>query len=350
MDLDKYIGDNIDDILDNPNDYVFDGIINKKPFLVNNKKVSFELDQKIKSGDKIKKNYNIEYNNTEHNNKYDNSDYYDKIYGDIYDDDNYDDFGYVYKKNDSTDSDDEITDEIIDEITDEYIETEPNEDDYTEDIIGELYQNMYENKTNKIDIVEVFKNISQSELDKLETHELSNSTIQTSLNNNQNKNHDEFDDDDGYYFINLINIFMKYYNNKFDKIENFFSGIKGDEKSTSSQMELFYDAIIEYKTVKESFRLDDTNCMKLIYLDSDINNTTQTNDTEINKDTDTDTNTDTNTDTDKILELFSKCENQIYMLDLGFKRYVSPSLLICLNYIYENKIDSYWDIYNLRNV
>ena len=337
MDLDKYIGENIDDILDNPNEFVFDNINNKKPFMVNNKKVSFEVDQKIKSGDKkILNNYNVEHNNSEYNHEYDNSDYYDKIYEDMYDNDNYDDFGYVYKKNDSIDSDDEITDEI----TDENIESEQNEDDYTEDIIGELYQNMYENKTDKtdkIDIVEIFKNISKTELDKLETHEIYNSNTQSFLNQNQNKNPHEFDDDDGYYFINLINIFMKYYNNKFDKIENFFSGIKEDEKSTSSQMELFYDAIIEYKTVKESFKLDDINCMKLIYLDSDIN---------IN----TETNSEINNDTDKILELFSKCENQIYMLDLGIKRYISPSLLVCLNYIYENKLDSYWDIYNLRNV
>ena len=64
-----------------------------------------------------------------------------------------------------------------------------------------------------------------------------------------------------------------------------------------------------------------------------------------------DFNNDIDTDTDKILELFSKSENQIYMLDLGIKRYVSPSLLICLNYIYENQInENYWDIYNLRNV
>ena len=149
--------------------------------------------------------------------------------------------------------------------------------------------------------------------------------------------------------------FIKH-NNKFDKIENFFSGIKdndndnnNNDNGTTSQMELFFDAIIEYKSVKKSYGLDDDACMRLIYLDSNsINDHEQT---IINNNTNLNNIVDLNNDTDKILELFSKEENQIYMLDLGIKRYISPSLLICLNYIYEKKLDGeYWNIYILRNV
>ena len=171
-----------------------------------------------------------------------------------------------------------------------------NEDDDTQDIIGDLYQNMYEKNNNT---------------------ELNNST--------KNDDDGEHDNDNGFYYYNLINIFIKYYNNKFDKIENFFVGVKDINKDTSNQMELFFDAIIEYKIVKEKLNLDDFETMKIIY-----NNTI---------------------DSEKILELFDKCSGQIYSLEYNDTKYISPSLVICLNYIYENKIsDEYWDIYTMRNI
>jgi hypothetical protein len=55
--------------------------------------------------------------------------------------------------------------------------------------------------------------------------------------------------DEGYYYINLINIFVKYYNEKFDKKENFFSGIN-NEKDTSTLMEMFFECIIKTKNQK----------------------------------------------------------------------------------------------------
>ena len=365
MNLDKYIGENIDDILDNLdnldnfnnfsiNPIVFDSITNKKPFELNNKKVSFGIDKKIKSKDSKLNNANsfsVPNSNIDSNIDSNPDDYYDKIYGDIYQDD-FDDFGYVYNLNNSNDSDDlddsdvhynndnhddtndynEYNNEKSNQIPIHDVDLYENEDDYTEDIISELYQNLYQSKMEKEDVVETFKNLSQSYFDNFnqinQIHQEQNPKQNSNSKPNPNPNPNEFDKDDGYYFINLINIFMKYYNNKFDKIENFFSGIKDNHSGTSQQMELFFDAIVEYKTVKNTFKIDNDNiCMELIYEESD---------------------TDSN---NKILELFSKWENQIYMLDFGIKRYISPSLLICLNYIYENKItDEYWDIYNLRNV
>lgn len=340
MDLDKFIGDNIDDILDNPDDYIFDNVTNRKPFQNNKKKVSFNYDP----------TYDLELTqNNQQTSNISEYDYYEKYYDiDIYNED-YDDFGYVYKKNNSdSDSDTNFIEEPISIIdTNPKLNkdiNEPNEDDYSQDIIGDLYQDLYQNKNQKTDIFEMFKKItgdktklSQSEqiAQLIELDKISQITQNTSDNFN---NDNDIENDDGYYFINLINIFTKYYNNKFDRVENFFSGIKNNDKDTSYQMELFFDAIVEYKTVKKSFDLDDKKCMEMIYLDDNIYETSNT-------------NSPIELPNNKILDLFSKWENQIYMLDLGNKRYISPSLLICLNYLFENKIDdNYWDIYNLKNV
>lgn len=352
MNLDKFIEDNIDDILDNPGDYIFDNITNRKPFQnINNndkKKVSFDKNPTFKSTH-IFKSTNKHFHNTQHihnleplhNQLETEYDYYEKYFDvDIYDED-YDDFGYIYKKNNSDSESDTESDknslDNYDNEPDEFNETnsfdkmykfdEPNEDDYSQDIIGDLYQDLYQNQNQKIDIFEMFKKISG---DKTKLSESDQISQLLELNSNKPEITEDIEKlDDGYYFINLINIFVKYYNNKFDRTDNFFSGIKNNHKDTSNQMELFFDAIMEYKIVKKTFGLDDKKCMEMIYLDS----------------------SDTKLPNEEILNLFSNWENQIYMLDLGIKRYISPSLLICLNYLFENKIDGdYWDIYNLKNV
>lgn len=312
MDLEKYINENIDDIIDNPSEFIFD----KFQTNTNKKKiVSFE-------------NININNNNDDYN----DDDYYDKIYGDVYDND-FDDFGFVYPKN-SEDSSDSLDTENLNNYDDKYLE--PNEDDYTEDIIGDLYQDKYENIMNDEDVFEAFTNTNKN----TNTNIITNKNTNIIANKNANEIDNEFYNDDGYYFINLINIFIKYYNNKFDKIENFFSGINDTNNYTSYQMELFFESITEYNIVKKFFNLNDIECMKLIYMDSNI---------EINQNNEMELNSSNNSD--KILELFSKWDNQIYMLDFGINRFISPSLLVCLNYIYENKMfDDYWNIYNLRNI
>jgi hypothetical protein len=90
-------------------------------------------------------------------------------------------------------------------------------------------------------------------------------------------------------------------------------------------MELFFDAIFEYKMIKEKLKLDDVETMKIIYKKS--------------------------FDSQKILELFNTWDGQIYSLEYNSDKYISPSLLICLNYIWESKIvDEEWDIYTLKNI
>ena len=278
MDLDKYITDNIDEIINNPNEFLNNTKKNKK---------------------KISKNNDISLNQDE-----------DDIYGD-----DYDDFGFIYKKYESDSSDSDDGDDKI--ISNEKIISESNEDDYTNDIIDELYQDMYDKKYNKI---------TKNELEKDNFQTLSingNTTIENKKNDDES-----FEDDDGYYIINLINIFMLYYNNKFDKKEHFFSGVKDTKKDTSAQMELFFETIDEYKLLKKLFNKNNEDCMKLIYI-----------------------NSDQESKNDNIIsELFLKWKYQIYMLELKYKKYISPSLLVCLNYIYENNIIDDWNIYNLRNI
>jgi hypothetical protein len=299
MDLDKYIGENIDDILDNPYDFVD----NKSDKKNQAKKVVF----------------------SEYNDVLNNSDNLDE------DEKEYIDYNYEYYENlNQKDNSDEVSDDEQDENINIQYEKEPNEDNYLEDIMDELYHNMYEKNMDKSNIVDVFKNITQSDFLKNETINYCEDKLEKNNFENQMDNIDketnELVNDDGYYFFNLINIFTKYYNNKYDKNENFFSGVTDLEKGTSNQMNYFFDAVIEYKMVKKHFEVDNDVCMKMIF--NDI------------------------IDSEKILELFDKWKNQIYMLEFNTHRLISPSLLICLNYIYDNNLlqeNLEWNIYNLRN-
>jgi hypothetical protein len=44
---------------------------------------------------------------------------------------------------------------------------------------------------------------------------------------------------------------MKFYNNKYNKNENLFSNIEDKYKDTNSSLELFFEAIMEFKDLKE---------------------------------------------------------------------------------------------------
>ena len=96
-------------------------------------------------------------------------------------------------------------------------------------------------------------------------------------------------------------------------------------------MELFFDAVVEYKLLRETFKQTEEQCFQMIYSDSQ---------------------------SEQILTLFDTWKNQIYMLEIQTnndgitkENFISPSLIICLNYIFQSKlIDSEWNIYNLRNV
>jgi hypothetical protein len=295
MDIEKYISENIDNILDNPDEYIIDNSYNKK-------KVNF--DKKININ-----NYDIDEDEKEYLDY--NSEYFEN--------ENFED---------SEDSEDEKLEDEKKKLEDEKIENEKlenyekeqNEDDYTDDIISELYQNMYESNQYKPNIIDLFKNIKQKDIENNQFDKYENDQINKKIDIN---NLNEFENDDGYYFFNLMNIFIKYYNNKYDKTEHFFSNISDLNKDTSSQMEIFFDSIMEFKIIKEKLKLDNDESMKQIYSDFE---------------------------TEKISEMFEKLENKIYMFEMGDIKLFSPSLLVCFNYIYQkNIIDNDWNIYNLRD-
>lgn len=110
--------------------------------------------------------------------------------------------------------------------------------------------------------------------------------------------------EDTYYF-NLLNIFIKYYNDKYNKNENFFSNIKDMDKDTTPQMELFYEMIIEYNLLKEDIEVEEKGG---IWSKEDVH---------------------------KLIK--NPKYQQVYCLELPKNECIySPSLLICLNYLIQH--------------
>ncbi len=298
MDLDTYLTENFDEILDNPDNYVSSHnttkLFNKKVSIneLNNNIIKIEKNAYNKDltefddlDEKEYMDYNYEY--------YDNSnDYYDIDYEDNYENDNEDD-----NNSDNDNLSINVNYDNNQNYNNNQIDENHNEDDCTDDIIDELYEKMHNTMQDKLKTEQPF--------------------------NNLNSIGEEDENDDGYYFFNLINVFIKYYNNKYDKIEHFFSNINNLENDTTGQMELFFDAIIEHKMMTEQMQLSNDEAMKQIYSESEP---------------------------EKISLMFEKWNKQIYMFELGEFKLFSPSLIVCLNYIFENNILNLgWNIYNLRD-
>ena len=223
----------------------------------------------------------------------------------------------------------ENLDEIIDNSSDFIIDKKDNksinireiykeldEEEYNEDYVGELFQDMYLKSEKQI------KN-SKKKQDREEKYAENKEENEEKYNDDSKEdNEDEIrEDDEGIYYINLMNIFMKHYNNKYDKKKHFFSDIKDVTKDTSNQMELFFEAIVEYKMIKEKNNYNDEEMMKYYF-----------------------------TDKDKIKNLLKEHKGQIYSLEIKYKKYISCSLLVLLNFIHEkNILEEEWNIYNLRN-
>ncbi len=130
---------------------------------------------------------------------------------------------------------------------------------------------------------------------------------------------------------------MKYYNEKYEKQHNFFTGIKDFPKDTSNPMELFFDAKIEFKMLKD-------NIISGLPEDDDVKD----NDESI-------TNMAmkfyfTSDQKEKITNLFEMWEGQIYCMEYDNKKIISPSLIVCLNYIMVNElVNCEWTIFNLKD-
>jgi len=144
--------------------------------------------------------------------------------------------------------------------------------------------------------------------------------------------------DDSEYYMNLLNIFTRYYNLKYDKSEHYFSGIKDSESETTSMMEMFYDGMYKYKEYEKKNNLTRDEIMKIYIKKIDFEENQQ--------------------------DIFSKKyfnieeeltnENDVYCMEIyQDSKYtiVAPLLFICLNYLIENNIeyDDTVHIFNLHN-
>ena len=278
MDISKYINDNLDEIIDNPDFLLDNPNLLKIPNIKENK--DFDNDDE---------------------NEFDN------------DDEN------EFDNDDENEFEEKSNYKLENELN------EPNEDNYQDDIESELYQDMYE------------KILINHNKDNLKSNK---SEIKDEESDEEEINETIVKEKEMEYYINLMNIYMKYYNEKFNKTDNFFSGIKDYQKDTSNPMELFYEAIFEFEQfkkilfedfkedLKDNLDLDDTNIInnlanKFIFNEND---------------------------SDKIEHLFQTWKYQIYCLSLANKKYFSPSLIVCLNYINANNlINELWNIFNLRD-
>ena len=67
------------------------------------------------------------------------------------------------------------------------------------------------------------------------------------------------------YYFKLINTYMKFYNEKFNKNENLFSNIENKDKDTNSSLELFFEAIMEFKDLKDKLNIDEIDLLDKYY-------------------------------------------------------------------------------------
>lgn len=180
--------------------------------------------------------------------------------------------------------------------------------------------------------------------------------------NLNNKFSDEYVRDDGFYYIHILAIFTKYFNNKFDKNQHFFAGIQDQIKDTNDLMELFIGSTTEYKYIKNinpKFNLcfyflkeeyDEVNNI-IIDEDEDDDNEDKIKLNEILKNKKKELEIKKKERDDDIYNLFSDQYNQVYMLECVNGSIYTPSLFICMNYIFDNNlITTEWNIFNMKNL
>jgi len=138
---------------------------------------------------------------------------------------------------------------------------------------------------------------------------------------NPSKENTNEDPEDPEYYFKFINTYMKYYNNKYNKNENLFSNITDKDKDTNSALELFFEAIMEFKDLKEKLDIEQIDLLDKYY----------------------------DSDSKEIINLMNSYE-QVYCLEINEdnKKIITISLIICLNYILVNKIEK-WNIFMLKS-
>lgn len=193
-------------------------------------------------------------------------------------------------------------------------------------ILNNINQNNEDNEDNNIfDINNLQESLYLQKYDKKQNHnDLENTKDIENYKDDENYRDDEnnIEYDDGFYYFHLLNIFIKYYNDKYEKIDNFFSGIEDKDKDTSTMMELFFESMIELKSIKDRLDINNESLLNFYYKQEEK---------------------------EKIVSLFEY--DQVYCLEYNKNKIFSCSLLICLNYIYDNElVDDSWMIYNLKEL
>lgn len=261
-----------------------------------------------------------------------------------------------------------------------------NEDICEDDFLDDLHQKLYENKSGKSNII-IDNNINNQKEKKIKfgQNQIKEFITQESESNSDSESADGFEqeeeiqdftdrfkeynkideesdddnlnqndgtvendldeindvcvqsEDDGMsFYFGLMNVFIKHYNNKFEKHDNFFTGIKDHLKDTSNPMELFFESIIEFKQLKNNISKDIED-EEIKQNDDSVNNLTLK--FYFNYE-----------DKQKIAGLFNIWDGQIYCLEFDNTKIISPSLIVCLNYIVVNNLTNKdWTIFNLKD-
>ena len=179
-------------------------------------------------------------------------------------------------------------------------------------------QNTKENR-NVVNIYEGEDLEEQDEIDFQDIHEMLEKKKESLKNEKQDLKENNIEDSE--YYFQLINIFMKYYNNKYNKNENLFSNIDDKHKDTNCSLELFFEAIMEFKDLKEKLNIDEIDLLDKYY----------------------------DSDSKEIVNLMNSYD-QVYCLEINNdnQKIITISLIICLNYVLINKIEK-WNIFLLKS-
>lgn len=206
-----------------------------------------------------------------------------------------------------------------------YLEFSPElseEEDYDDDTHEfheeqehvEIYHSSDEGETDSDE--EPYKLDFKEEEEQLDFEDILRETLKIDIN------------DDSMYYLYLLNVFTKYYNLKFNKNENFFSGILDPDSDTTPMMELFYECIHAFKEFQDKYHLSQTEIMQVFIMKENFDDYTQS---EFSK---------------KYFhfeEMIKEPNNTIYTMELYMDNkkisIISPLLIVCLNYLIEHNID-----------
>jgi len=229
---------------------------------------------------------------------------------------------------------DKFIDDNLDEILDNptfFISTEQNKNKVVNIYEGEEDLEEQDDIINYHDVHEMLER-KRAIINEENNNEKQNNEKQNNEKQNNEKQNNKKQStistccDEPEYYFKLINTYMKYYNDKYNKNENLFSNIEDKFKDTNSALELFFEAIMEFKDLKERLNIDEIDLLDKYY----------------------------DSDSEEIISLnLMNSYDQVYCLEIleinkDNKKIITISLIICLNYVLINKIEK-WNIFILKS-